>query len=55
MDKVSPDVSSFMEMKNAYRGIPSANGIYYTICGLAVVLLFLLVRRTLIREMAKEG
>ncbi len=45
----------FMAMKNAYRGIPSANGIYYVICGLAIVLLFLLVRRTLIREMAKEG
>lgn len=45
----------FMAMKNAYRSIPSANGIYYSICGLAIVLLFLLVRRTLVREMAKEG
>lgn len=45
----------FMAMKNAYRGIPSANVIYYGICGLAIVLLFGLVHRTLIREMAKEG
>ncbi len=45
----------FMAMKNAYRGIPSENGIYYAICGLTIVLLSGLVRRTLIREMAKEG
>lgn len=45
----------FMAMKNAYRGIPSTNGIYYAIWGLAAVLLFLLVRCTLICEMAKEG
>lgn len=45
----------FMAMKNAYRGIPSANVIYYGICGLAIVLLFGLVHRTLIQEMAKEG
>ncbi|MDD2959146.1 MAG: ABC transporter permease [Lachnospiraceae bacterium] len=45
----------FMAMKNAYRGMPSANGVYYTICGLTIILLFLLVRQALIREMAKEG
>ena len=44
-----------MAMKNAYWGVSFANGIYYTICGLTIVLLFLLVRRVLIREMAKEG
>lgn len=45
----------FMAMKNAYWGVSSATGTYYTICGIAILLLFLLVRRVLIREMAKEG
>lgn len=53
--KYHPMYHLFMAMKNAYWGISSANGIYYTICGLTIVLLFLLVRRVLIREMAKEG
>lgn len=45
----------FMAMKNAYWGAPSANGMYYAICGLAIIVLFLIVRRAFIREMAKEG
>ncbi len=45
----------FMAMKNAYQGILSTNSIFYTVCGLAIVLLFSLVYRTLIHEMAKEG
>lgn len=45
----------FMAMKDAYRGIPSANGIYYAVCVVTIVLLFRLVHHTLIREMAKEG
>lgn len=45
----------FMAMKNAYFGLPTTNGIYYTICGLTIILLFLLVRRVLIREMTREG
>lgn len=53
--KYHPVYHLFMAMKNAYWGVSSANGIYYTICGLTIVLLFLLVRRVLIREMAKEG
>jgi len=42
-------------MKNAYWGVSAANGIYYTICGLTMIALFLLVRHVLVREMAKEG
>ncbi|WMJ77064.1 MULTISPECIES: ABC transporter permease [unclassified Sedimentibacter] len=53
--KYHPMYHLFMAIKNAYFNTPSVNGIYYTICGLAIVLLFLLVRRMLIREMAKEG
>lgn len=45
----------FMAMKNAYWGEVSASGIYYLACSVAIVLLFLLVHRVLIREMAKEG
>lgn len=41
----------FMALKNAYGGISSAGTIYYIICGSSIVLLFLLVRRALIREM----
>jgi len=53
--KYHPMYHLFMAMKNAYWGVSYANGIYYIICGLTIVLLFLLVRRALIREMAKEG
>lgn len=53
--KYHPMYHLFMAMKNAYWGISSANSIYYTICVLTIILLFLLVRRVLIREMAKEG
>ena len=45
----------FMAMKNAYWNISTENGIYYAICGLTMIALFLLVRRVLVREMAKEG
>ena len=53
--KYHPMYHLFMAMKNAYSGISTANGVYYTICGLTIILLFLLVRQALIREMAKEG
>jgi len=53
--KYHPMYHLFMAMKNAYWGIPIANGIYYTICALTMIALFLLVRQVLIREMAKEG
>lgn len=45
----------FMAMKDAYFNTWALNGAYYAGCGLTIVLLFLLVRRALIREMAKEG
>lgn len=45
----------FMAMKNAYFGTAAANGMYYVVCSAAVLLLFLLVRKALIREMAREG
>lgn len=53
--KYHPMYPLFMAMKNAYWGVSAANGIYYTICGLTMIALFLLVRRVLVREMAKEG
>ncbi|MFQ9891782.1 MAG: ABC transporter permease [Emergencia sp.] len=53
--KYHPMYHLFMTMKNAYSGISSANGVYYMICGITIILLFLLVRKALIREMAKEG
>lgn len=53
--KYHPMYHLFMAMKNAYWGISSANGGYYMICGLTIILLFLLVRQVLIHEMAKEG
>lgn len=45
----------FMAMKNAYFGIPTTNTAYYIICGLVIILLYLLVRRVLIREMTRDG
>ena len=51
----NPMYHIFMAMKEAYFRLPSTNPIYYIICGLTIVLLFLIVRKTLIREMAKEG
>lgn len=53
--KYHPMYHLFMAMKNAYWDVPTENGIYYTICGLTMTALFLLVRRVLVREMAKEG
>lgn len=53
--KYHPMYHLFMAMKNAYFGLPTTSGIYYTICGLTIILLFLIVRQVLIREMAKEG
>ncbi len=53
--KYHPVYHLFMAMKHAYRGIPSTNGFYYVICGLTILLLFLLAYRTFIRELAKEG
>lgn len=53
--KYHPMYHLFMAMKNAYFNTPSVNGIYYTICVLTIILLFLLVRWALIREMVKEG
>ncbi len=45
----------FMAMKNAYFHTPVANGTYYTVCAAAIILLFLLARLRLTREMTKEG
>lgn len=45
----------FMELKYAYWGVSFSNGTYYAICAFTIILLFLLVHRVLIREMAKEG
>lgn len=53
--KYHPMYYLFIAMKNAYFDLPSINGIYYAICGLTIILLFLLVHRVLGREMAKEG
>ncbi len=53
--KYHPMYPLFMAMKNAYWGVSAANGIYYTICGLTMIALFLLVRHVLVHEMAKEG
>lgn len=53
--KYHPVYHLFMAMKHAYRGIPSTNGFYYVICGLTILLLFLLAYRTFVRELAKEG
>ena len=53
--KYHPMYHLFMAMKNAYWGVSSAKVVYYAICGLTIIVLFLLVRRVLIREMAKEG
>lgn len=53
--KYHPMYYLFIAMKNAYFDLSSINGIYYAICGLTIILLFLLVHRVLGREMAKEG
>lgn len=53
--KYHPMYHLFMAMKMAYSGISSVNVVYYAMCGLTIILLFLLVRQELIREMAKEG
>lgn len=45
----------FMAVKNAYFGIKPAGIPYYAACVTAVFSLFLMVRRALVREMAKEG
>ena len=45
----------FMAVKNAYFGIKPAGILYYAACVTAVFSLFLMVRRALVREMAKEG
>lgn len=53
--KYHPMYHLFMAMKNAYFGSPTTSGVYYIVCGLTIILLFLLVRRVLIREMIREG
>ena len=53
--KYHPMYHLFMAMKMAYSGMSSVNVVYYAMCGLTIILLFLLVRQALIREMAKEG
>lgn len=45
----------YMAMKNAYFNVSTKSSIYYTVCIAAVIFLFLLARRGLTREMAKEG
>lgn len=47
----------FMEIKNAYFEMPIGIGkpIYYIVCVVSIVALFLLAHKTLTREMAKEG
>lgn len=50
--KYHPMYHLFMAMKNAYSASPSAGGTYYLVCGASIIMLFLLVRRTLIGEMA---
>ncbi len=45
----------FMGMKNAYFATPSVGIVYYIVSAVAIMLLFLIVYRALIREMAKEG
>lgn len=50
-----PMYHMFMALKNAYFGTPAGNISYYIICGLTILILFLLVRQVLINEMKKEG
>ena len=45
----------FTAMKATYFSMPTVEAPYYWICSVVMVLLFLLVCRTLSREMAKEG
>lgn len=45
----------FMGMKNAYFGTLTVGSTYYLVCMMVIGLLFLIVRRALILEMAKEG
>lgn len=45
----------FMAMKKAYFGTVPANSLYYLVCFSTIILLFLLVRKALIQEMAREG
>lgn len=53
--KYHPMYHLFMAMKNAYFNTPSENIIYFVICGLAILILFLLVHQVLSHEMTKEG
>ncbi|MBO0452107.1 ABC transporter permease [Candidatus Enterococcus murrayae] len=45
----------FMAMKNAYFQVTAASNIYYGVCLLIIILLFLLARKVLSQEMVKEG
>lgn len=45
----------FMAMKNAYFEMLAGEPVYYIVCVVSIVALFLLAHKTLTREMAKEG
>ncbi|CCQ94183.1 conserved membrane hypothetical protein [[Clostridium] ultunense Esp] len=45
----------FMAIKNAYFEMPIGEPVYYIVCVVSIVALFLVAHKTLTREMAKEG
>ncbi|MGM0215384.1 ABC transporter permease [Enterococcus sp. AZ109] len=45
----------FMAVKNAYFHVPAAGVVYYVVCAVTIVGLFLLAYQALSREMTKEG
>ena len=53
--KFHPMYHLFTAMKNAYFQTPTTNVLYYAICLLSIVLLFLLARHGLNSEMKREG
>ena len=57
MDRIKfhPMYHLFTAMKSAYFQAPPTNVLYYAICLLSIVLLFLFARHGLNREMKKEG
>ncbi|KAB3532384.1 ABC transporter permease [Alkaliphilus pronyensis] len=51
----NPMYHLFMAIKNAYFGMPTDEPIYYIVCVVSIVSLFMLAYKALTHEMAKEG